>query len=289
MLRKSVLIYLLVVTLLMLSAFMQVSPVGAQTPAPGATVVPVKPNVAQVTTSLKAEASTDPALDAMAQEIAQQYGALFGAESTEANVFVMPVDTAFEDIVMAYQAIFDEAGWQVSETANEATETYSTAAWSDGSNVFLAYYKPAAQGEDIAVLVTVGMLAIPDIQGLQALDSETNPELAAIADQIAKSIVEKTGAETKVKIMGFPSTIAIADVIAFYKDGMAMAGWMPVDAFTQVTAEFSSMGWMEGNDMIFIFAGPVSKDPSSDNMLLWITAKLPATGAAATPQATPNN
>lgn len=293
MLHKSGFVCSLIVMLLVLLASMPVSLVGAQTPVPGATsteevAAPVKPDLDAVLAKLQAKAVAEPGLDALAQEIAQQYGTEFGAEYTEAHVFVVSADTAFEDIVMAFQAVFDEAGWQASETATQTAETYSTAAWIDGSNVFLIYYQPVAQDEQMAVLVTVGMLAIPDIQGLQVVDSDVNPVLAAIADQIAKGIAEKTGATTQVKIMTFPSSIAVADVIAFYQDGMAQAGWIPVDAFNQAIEGFSSMGWTQANEMLLLFAGSISKDPTSDNMLLWIAAKLPTTDATVTPRVTPN-
>ena len=286
--------YVLVAFALVLTAFAQVSLVSAQTPELEAAVTeeaaaPAKPDIEGVITELNAEAATDPDLDALAQELAEEFGTQFGAEYTEAQVFVLPAETTSEDVVALYDATFAEVGWEAHESVAEVTEEYAVVAWSAGSNIFLIYFEPAGEESEVAVLVTVGMLAVPDFEGAEVVDSESNPELAALAEQMAAGIAEQTGAETEVKVMTFPADVAVEDILAFYQEEMDQAGWQPNEELTQTSEQFSSMGWLEGNEMLLIFVFPASEQTDDTNVLFWIAADLSAATAegaeaAATPE-----
>ena len=273
------LFYVLVAFALVLTAFAQLSLVSAQTPDPEAVATeeaaaPAKPDVEGVTAGLNAKATTDPDLDALAQEIADKFGTQFGAEHTEAQVFVLPARTKPQDVVELYDAIFAEAGWEADESVAEVTEKYVVAAWSAGSNIFLIYFEPAGEEREVAVLVTVDMLAVPDFVGTEVVDSESNPELAALAEQMAAGIAEQTGAETEVKVMTVPADVAVEDILAFYQEGMAQAGWQLNEDLTQTSQPFSSRGWLEGNEMLLIFVFPASEQTDDTNVLFWIAADL---------------
>lgn len=259
------------------------SPVAAQTPTPDASPIPGRPDFERALVQLDAQPTSDPKWEASSQDIAARYALLLNAAVIQVQVFVIPPATTFEKIVEVYETLFGQGDWQISETASEKTETYSSAAWTNRSEMFLVYHQPASQNEPTAVLATVYMLLIPEFPGVEPVEASNNSALAAIADQVARGIAERTGAQTEVKVMTVSAGVPISDILRFYNETMIEAGWSPVDAFTQTDDKFSSMGWIRDHILLIIFVSPVSQDVAEGNVLLWIVARLPAPDATVTP------
>ncbi|GEM_PF-3749373 len=272
---KSVFVCAFVLAWLAVSAFVQPLPVAAQTPTPDTSPTLSRPDFDHAIAELNAQPTSDPSYEAWGEAVAARYGPLLDAQVIQVHVFVVPPATTFEKIVEVYQTVFGQAGWQVSETTVEKTETYSTMAWTDRHNVFLIYHQPASQAEDTAVLATVNMLVIPELPGIEPVDGSDNPALAAIADQVAQGITGRTGAQTEVKMMTVSADVPITEILSFYDEAMIEAGWSPVDAFTQADDKFSSMGWLRDHTMLIIFITSVSQNAADKNLLLWIVARLP--------------
>ena len=280
---KSLLICTVALACSALSVMAALSPVAAQTPTPDASPIPGRPDFERALVQLDAQPTSDPKWEASSQDIAARYALLLNAAVIQVQVFVIPPATTFEKIVEVYETLFGQGDWQISETASEKTETYSSAAWTNRSEMFLVYHQPASQNEPTAVLATVYMLLIPEFPGVEPVEASNNSALAAIADQVARGIAERTGAQTEVKVMTVSAGVPISDILRFYNETMIEAGWSPVDAFTQTDDKFSSMGWIRDHILLIIFVSPVSQDVAEGNVLLWIVARLPAPDATVTP------
>lgn len=286
--NRKVVVYSLMVLALVLAVIAPLA--SAQTPAPAAPAE--KPSVTQAVPSdinaTEVKAGSDPALDKLAQTMADQIGTETGAESTEVNIYTLPADTDFKAVVAEYEAEMTKAGWLADQKLTQSDDTSSVAAWADQDNMFIVALVPAsADTENQAVLFTISLLTIPDFAGAKPVDDANKAAYDAIAKALEDSLIKEYGATSaQVRIFTVPADTQFTDVTAFYEAEMAKAGWQPKQSTTQTDSTSSIAEWSEGNALFIVGMVPASAETNNEPVLMTFALELPASGSA-TVEATP--
>jgi hypothetical protein len=285
--NRKVVVYSLMVLALVLAV---VAPLAsAQTPAPA---VPDKPAVTQAVPSdinaTEVKAGSDPALDKLAQTMADQIGNETGAEPTEVNIYTLGADADFKAIVAEYEAEMTKAGWAADQKLTQSDDKSSVAAWADNDNMFMIALVPAsADTDNQAVLFTITLLTIPDFAGAKPVDDANKATYDAVAKELEDSFVKEYGATSaQVRIFTIPADTQFKDVTAFYESEMAKGGWQPKQSATQTDSTSSIAEWSEGNELFIVGMVPASAATNNEPLLMTFALELPASGSG-TVEATP--